>query len=194
MPRATTIDAYVRQLPTEVREIAEEVLRTVINAAPKARASIKWAQPVFDYDGPFAFLRGAQKHVTLGFWRGLELTDPRGLLEGAGEKMAHIKVRSVADLPRDQIVRWVKEAMLLNSAGGDPTRRAAAPSNKAAPAKKKAAPAKKKATARKKAAPAKKKATATKKAAPAKKKATAKKKTGPAKKKAAVKRATAAKR
>jgi len=35
------------------------------------------------------------EYVNLGFWHGVGLADPEGLLQGTGKKMRHIKVRSV---------------------------------------------------------------------------------------------------
>jgi hypothetical protein len=37
-------------------------------------------------------------YLNLGFHRGTELDDPHGLLEGTGNKMRHVKIRSAADL------------------------------------------------------------------------------------------------
>ena len=36
-------------------------------------------------------------YVNLGFWHGVGLPDPDGLLEGTGARMRHAKVRSVED-------------------------------------------------------------------------------------------------
>ncbi len=54
------------------------------------------------------------------FWRGADLDDPKRLLKGTGTKMRHIKVASVADIPKTQIRSWVRQAMELNQATGDP--------------------------------------------------------------------------
>ena len=39
--------------------------------------------------------------VNLGFYQGVDLADPEGLLEGTGAKMRHVKIRSLdaAQLP-----------------------------------------------------------------------------------------------
>src|SRR4051812_43119370 len=89
-----TVDAYIARLDAAQRAITERLRALVREAAPEATESIKWAQPVYEIDGPFAYLRASSAHVTLGFWRGTELSDPGGLLIGEGDRMKHLKVAS----------------------------------------------------------------------------------------------------
>jgi hypothetical protein len=56
-----TVDGYLAALPPEVREIAERLRHIVRQAAPGARESIKWAQPVYEDNGPFAYIKA--RHV-----------------------------------------------------------------------------------------------------------------------------------
>jgi hypothetical protein len=44
----------------------------------------------------YAYIAVQSSHVNLGFYRGASLPDPRGLLEGAGKNLRHIKLRSVS--------------------------------------------------------------------------------------------------
>jgi uncharacterized protein YdhG (YjbR/CyaY superfamily) len=47
MARVTrTVDEYVASLSPEIRETAERLRGVIRAAAPEARESIKWAQPV----------------------------------------------------------------------------------------------------------------------------------------------------
>lgn len=90
---------------------------------PAVKASIKWSQPVWEtQEGPLAFFRSASKHATLGFWRGAELSDPDGLLEGDGDRMKHLKFKSEADFDVELVRRLVIEAVALNAQKGDPTK------------------------------------------------------------------------
>jgi hypothetical protein len=85
-----SVDAYIEGLDPTVAGMVKTLRALVMDAAPQAVASVKWGQPVFEHRGPFAFIRPAARHVTLGFWRGTELSDPRGLLEGSGDRMRHV--------------------------------------------------------------------------------------------------------
>lgn len=44
-------------------------------------------------DAAFAYVNAFKAHVNVGFFRGKELNDPEGLLEGTGKLMRHVKLR-----------------------------------------------------------------------------------------------------
>ncbi len=66
-------------------------------------------------------MKAAKNHVTFGFWRGTDLDDDKGLLEGTGDKMRHIKVRSREDIQKPAFKKLLKQAVKLNKEGGDPS-------------------------------------------------------------------------
>ena len=43
-------------------------------------------------DAAFAYVNAFTAHVNVGFFRGAEIADPHGLLEGAGKFMRHVKL------------------------------------------------------------------------------------------------------
>jgi len=50
------------------------------------------------------------KHVNLGFNDGATLDDPKGILEGAGNRIRHITIRTAADLKRPEIRSYIRRA------------------------------------------------------------------------------------
>ena len=44
-------------------------------------------------DAAFGYVDAFRAHVNVGFFYGAALADPAGLLEGAGKRMRHVKVR-----------------------------------------------------------------------------------------------------
>ena len=44
-------------------------------------------------DAPFGYVNTFKAHVNVGFFNGATLDDPAGLLEGAGKRMRHVKLR-----------------------------------------------------------------------------------------------------
>jgi hypothetical protein len=44
-------------------------------------------------DAAFAYVDAFKAHVNIGFFQGASLADPAGLLEGAGKRMRHVKLR-----------------------------------------------------------------------------------------------------
>jgi hypothetical protein len=119
-----TVDGYVAALAGWQAEVVSELRKIVRAAAPKATESIKWAQPVYDYNGPFVWIKAHKSHVNIGFWRGAQLTDPKGLLEGDGDRMRHLKIASPEDINRTALKSFVREAVKLNRTLGDPTKSA----------------------------------------------------------------------
>jgi hypothetical protein len=49
-------------------------------------------------------------HVNLMFMRGVDMKDSRGLLEGEGKAMRHVKMRTVADTKRPGVRDLIKQA------------------------------------------------------------------------------------
>lgn len=49
-------------------------------------------------DAAFAYVNVFKAHVDVGFFHGAELSDPRGLLEGTGKYMRHVKLRPDRDI------------------------------------------------------------------------------------------------
>lgn len=119
---AESIDAYAKDLDDWRGDVVRELDALVRKAAPGATGSIKWAQPVYELQGPFAYLKAFTSAVNFGFWRGADLTDPDGALEGTGDRMRHVKIRSAEDVDLERFTAWVKEAVALNESKGDPTK------------------------------------------------------------------------
>ena len=117
-----TVDEYIKRVSSPQKEAAIRLRELILEAVPDATESIKWAQPVYELNGPFAFIRAGKFHVTLGFWRGTELKDPKHLLDGEGKRMRHLKVPSVEDIPESAVLRFAKEAAKRNRDLGDPTK------------------------------------------------------------------------
>ena len=119
---APTVDAYVLALPPGQQAIANELRAIVRAAAPGATESIKWAQPVYEDHGPFAYFKAHRGHVTFGFWRGVELDGGRGILTSGGSRMAHVRLTAAADIDRPLLSDLVSRAVRLNREQGDPSR------------------------------------------------------------------------
>ena len=62
-------------------------------------------------------------HVNFGFWRGPQLKDPHGLLEGDGERMRHVKIASSQDVRIKEFQQFVEAAAQLTNSAAIPTKR-----------------------------------------------------------------------
>jgi len=121
MPDKPTVDAFIAALPDGQREVATRIRELMTEVAPDAPVQIKWAQPVWDTNGPFAYLKPFAFSINFGFWRGSDLDDPDHLLVGDGIRMRHLRIVPGDPLPEDAIRRWVAQAVELNKVKGDPT-------------------------------------------------------------------------
>ena len=78
---------------------------------------------MWESGGPFVYVKAFPRSVNIGFWRGAQLQDPAGILEGSGDRMKHVAIRSADTIPADAIRAWVREAVALNAEQGNPTMR-----------------------------------------------------------------------
>jgi hypothetical protein len=122
MTSEKTVDGYIDGLGGERGAIVATLREVIRTAAPEARETIKWAQPVYESGGPFAYIKAFGKSVNLGFWRGEEIRDPSGLLVGEGDRMRHVRLTSLAEVRPDLVADWVRQAVELNRTKGDPTK------------------------------------------------------------------------
>ncbi len=113
---------YIAGLDDWQAETVSAVRQIILKVAPDAKESIKWAQPVYEVNGPFCYIKAFKKSVNFGFWRGIDLEDPSGRLQGTGEKMRHIKLSGVNEVDPKIFSQYVLQAVELNHAKGDPTK------------------------------------------------------------------------
>jgi len=61
-------------------------------------------------DAAFAYVNAFSGHVNVGFFRGAELADPDGLLEGTGKFMRHVKLRPGCDVEDTALRKLIESA------------------------------------------------------------------------------------
>ncbi len=57
-----------------------------------------------------SYVYSAPDHVQFGFVRGSELKDPKGLLEGNGQYVRHVKVRKLSDIDEAVFKAFLRQA------------------------------------------------------------------------------------
>ena len=62
----------------------------------------------------FCWIAPARRHVSLGFYHGVDVPDPDGLLEGTGKRMRHVKIRTLTDLANPALGELVRFASTHN--------------------------------------------------------------------------------
>jgi hypothetical protein len=61
-------------------------------------------------DAAFAYVNAFEAHVNVGFFRGAEMADPNGLLEGTGKVMRHVKLRPGHDFDAMALTKLIDAA------------------------------------------------------------------------------------
>jgi len=61
-------------------------------------------------DAAFAYVNAFKAHVNVGFFRGAEIADPDGLLEGTGKFMRHVKLRPQGDVDARALMKLIETA------------------------------------------------------------------------------------
>ncbi len=104
------VTQYINEAPEEHKQIMHELRQLLHEAVSQVEESFKWSRPIFSTHTSFAYLLANKNHVNLGFNDASKLNDPKGLLEGTGKDMRHIKIKKVADIDRELMVEWFKAA------------------------------------------------------------------------------------
>lgn len=61
-------------------------------------------------DAAFAYVNAFRAHVNVGFFRGAEIADAEGLLEGTGKFMRHVKLRPEREVDATALRRLIETA------------------------------------------------------------------------------------
>lgn len=92
--RDPTIQAWFEAHPGDLGAIAAQWFDVIRAAGPDVLELLHDGHPTACIgDAGFAYVNAFGRHVNVGFFRGAELPDPAGLLEGAGKHMRHVKLR-----------------------------------------------------------------------------------------------------
>lgn len=95
---------------TEEQIVILEALRKLIHVTvDNISEEIKWGFAVFSQTKDFAYLQYAKKHITIGFYNIDKIQDPDNLLEGEGNTLKHIKIKSKDEIDSKIISQWLKE-------------------------------------------------------------------------------------
>jgi hypothetical protein len=92
-------DEYLDDQASRNQDVIRGLRRFVKRVAPQLEESVKWGNGCWlSEKKPVAYVYSAPDHVQFGFFHGATLKDPRGLLEGQGKFVRHVKVRKRADI------------------------------------------------------------------------------------------------
>lgn len=92
--RDPAITRWFQEQPPDLGAIARQWFAVMRKCGSDVREVLHDDQPTACIgDAAFAYVDAFTAHVNVGFFRGAELNDPTGLLEGTGKYMRHVKLR-----------------------------------------------------------------------------------------------------
>lgn len=111
MARDPAIATWFRDQPDDLGAMARRWFEVMRDCGDDVRELLHDDQPTACVgDAAFAYVDAFTAHVNVGFFRGAELADPGGLLEGTGRFMRHVKLRPGAGIDVSALTTLIHHA------------------------------------------------------------------------------------
>jgi hypothetical protein len=109
--RDRAVDRWMTEHSGELGAIAKRWFDVMRRCGSDVRELLHDGAPTVCVGGAaFAYVNAFKAHVNVGFFRGAEIADPEGLLEGAGRFMRHVKLRPDEDIDAKALGRLIHTA------------------------------------------------------------------------------------
>jgi hypothetical protein len=122
--RPNDFDAFFANTPDERKPVVTELRKLVRRVAPNLVEQMKYGMPQYTKEKhTVVYIMPTTDHVNLGFYDGVELDDPKKLLEGTGKRLRHVKVRTVQAARSPALRAFVEDAVRVRKKIGRPPKR-----------------------------------------------------------------------
>ena len=112
MKAYASFDDYLADQTARNQKVIRALRTFVTGVAPKLQESVKWGNGCWLKDkAPVAYVYSAPDHVQFGFFHGAALKDPKRLLNGKGQFVRHIKVRTPDDIDERSFGTLLRQAV-----------------------------------------------------------------------------------
>lgn len=110
-PRDREVDAWLHQQPDALSALAQHWFAVMRRCGRDVRELLHDGHPTACVgEAAFGYVNAFRAHVNVGFFRGAELDDPAGLLEGTGKLMRHVKLVPGRDVDGAALERLIAGA------------------------------------------------------------------------------------
>lgn len=111
LERDPAIEAWMKAHKGELGAMARQWFDVMRRCGDEVRELLHDGCPVACLgDVPFGYVNAFTAHVNVGFFRGADLPDPAGLLEGSGKRMRHVKLKPGAAVNATALDALIVEA------------------------------------------------------------------------------------
>ena len=109
--RDPAIETWMHENSGELGAIAQRWFEVMRDCGDDVRELLHDGHPTACIaDAAFAYVNAFNAHVNVGFFRGVELDDSDGLLEGTGKIMRHVKLRPECDVDATALTKLIETA------------------------------------------------------------------------------------
>ena len=106
-----SFDDYLEDQNPRNQAIIHALRRFVKRVEPGLSEAVKWGNGCWiGNNGPVVYVYSATGYVQFGFFNGSSLKDPKGLLEGKGQYVRHIKVRNRSAIDEPAFAALLRQA------------------------------------------------------------------------------------
>lgn len=111
LKRDPAIEVWMNQHKGELGSIANLWFEVIRKCGEDVREILHDGHPTACVnDAAFAYVNVFKAHVNVGFFHGAELPDPKGLLEGTGKYMRHVKLRPEVEVDDVALLKLIETA------------------------------------------------------------------------------------
>ena len=117
---AVTVDEYILDIePEEIQSLAIKLREIIKEVIPLAEEAVKWHVPYYSYHGALCYINPHSDKISLGFAKGMILSNAQGILRGEGElkQVRYIYFYPGEELPKQTITEILSEAAMINEFG-----------------------------------------------------------------------------
>lgn len=109
--RDPAVEAWMKAHAGELGAIARRWFEVMRGRGDDVRELLHDGHPTACVgEAAFGYVNAFRAHVNVGFFRGAELADPKGLLEGAGKYMRHVKLRPGSEVDAGALTELIDSA------------------------------------------------------------------------------------
>lgn len=109
--RDPAVEGWLREHSDALGKIAQHWFEVMRNCGDDVRELLHDGQPTACVgDAAFGYVDAFTAHVNVGFYLGAEMADPRGLLEGTGKFMRHVKLQPGRDVDAAALTQLIEAA------------------------------------------------------------------------------------
>lgn len=113
MKRDPAVDRWMHEHSGELGDIAKRWFDVMRNCGDDVQELLHDGHPTACVgEAAFGYVNAFRDHVNVGFFRGAEIDDPAGLLEGTGKRMRHVKLRPEQNIDESALTKLIEIAYI----------------------------------------------------------------------------------